>query len=74
MFLFRLYDCNQIPSVFCRAGIEAACPGGEILYSTCTLSQSQNLAVVEQAIHLARQNHGIHLQVSETLSVQETVY
>ncbi|KAF3858492.1 hypothetical protein F7725_011693 [Dissostichus mawsoni] len=28
------------------AGIEAACPGGEILYSTCTLSQIQNLSVV----------------------------
>ncbi|XP_049455027.1 5-methylcytosine rRNA methyltransferase NSUN4 [Epinephelus fuscoguttatus] len=45
------------------AGIEAACPGGEILYSTCTLSQIQNLGVVEQAIHLARENHGINLQV-----------
>ncbi|XP_049930661.1 5-methylcytosine rRNA methyltransferase NSUN4 [Epinephelus moara] len=45
------------------AGIEAACPGGEILYSTCTLSQIQNLGVVEQAVHLARENHGINLQV-----------
>ncbi|KAM9350067.1 5-cytosine rRNA methyltransferase NSUN4 [Symphorus nematophorus] len=45
------------------AGIEAACPGGEIVYSTCTLSQIQNLSVVEQAIYLARENHGIHLEV-----------
>ncbi|XP_034743463.1 5-methylcytosine rRNA methyltransferase NSUN4 [Etheostoma cragini] len=45
------------------AGIEAACPGGEILYSTCTLSQIQNLGVVEQAVYLARENHGIQLQV-----------
>ncbi|XP_076600127.1 5-cytosine rRNA methyltransferase NSUN4 [Chaetodon auriga] len=45
------------------AGIEAACPGGEIVYSTCTLSQIQNLSVVEQAIYLAREKHGIHLQV-----------
>ncbi|KAM7379095.1 hypothetical protein PAMP_004669 [Pampus punctatissimus] len=45
------------------AGIEAACPGGEIVYSTCTLSQIQNMSVVEQAIYLARENHGIQLQV-----------
>ncbi|KAE8291111.1 5-methylcytosine rRNA methyltransferase NSUN4 [Larimichthys crocea] len=45
------------------AGIEAACPGGEIVYSTCTLSQTQNLSVVEQAIYLAREKHGINLQV-----------
>uniref|UniRef100_A0A3P8T7E3 5-cytosine rRNA methyltransferase NSUN4 n=1 Tax=Amphiprion percula TaxID=161767 RepID=A0A3P8T7E3_AMPPE len=44
------------------AGIEAACPGGEILYSTCTLSQNQNQGVVEQAICLARENHGIQLE------------
>ncbi|XP_069568690.1 5-methylcytosine rRNA methyltransferase NSUN4 [Brachyistius frenatus] len=46
------------------AGIEAACPGGEILYSTCTLSQSQNQSVVELAIFLAREKHGIHLQAA----------
>ncbi|KAF3699154.1 5-methylcytosine rRNA methyltransferase NSUN4 [Channa argus] len=45
------------------AGIKAACPGGEIVYSTCTLSQIQNLSVVEQAVYLARENHGIHLEV-----------
>ncbi|XP_030015292.1 5-cytosine rRNA methyltransferase NSUN4 [Sphaeramia orbicularis] len=45
------------------AGIEATHPGGEILYSTCTLSQTQNQSVVEQAIHLAQENHSIHLQV-----------
>ncbi|XP_070701561.1 5-methylcytosine rRNA methyltransferase NSUN4 [Pempheris klunzingeri] len=45
------------------AGIQAACPGGEILYSTCTLSQIQNLRVVEQAVQLAQENHGISLQV-----------
>ncbi|XP_044076243.1 5-methylcytosine rRNA methyltransferase NSUN4 [Siniperca chuatsi] len=51
------------------AGIVAACPGGEILYSTCTLSQIQNLSVVEQAIYLARENHGIHLQVVDLRSL-----
>ncbi|XP_034470331.1 5-methylcytosine rRNA methyltransferase NSUN4 isoform X1 [Hippoglossus hippoglossus] len=45
------------------AGIQAACPGGEIMYSTCTLSQIQNLSVVEQAVHLARENHGISVEV-----------
>ncbi|XP_028284418.1 5-cytosine rRNA methyltransferase NSUN4 [Parambassis ranga] len=62
----RIGERRRLPQLqleLLLAGIEAACPGGEILYSTCTLSQSQNLAVVEQAIHLARQNHGIHLQV-----------
>lgn len=51
-----------------RAAIEAACPGGEIVYSTCTLSQHQNASVVEQAIDWARENHGIQLQVSQILS------
>ncbi|MEQ2310341.1 hypothetical protein AMECASPLE_007900 [Ameca splendens] len=45
------------------AGIIAACPGGEILYSTCTLSLNQNQGVVEQAIQLAEENHGIQLKV-----------
>ncbi|XP_061587194.1 5-methylcytosine rRNA methyltransferase NSUN4 isoform X2 [Cololabis saira] len=45
------------------AGIEAACPGGEILYSTCTLSLHQNLSVVEQAVHVAQEKLGIQLQV-----------
>ncbi|KAK5859742.1 hypothetical protein PBY51_021273 [Eleginops maclovinus] len=53
----------QLQLALLLAGIEAACPGGEILYSTCTLSQVQNLSVVEQAIHTAREDHGIHLQV-----------
>lgn len=45
------------------AGIQAACPGGEILYSTCTLSKIQNQSVVEQALHDAQEHFGIHLQV-----------
>ncbi|CAG5896924.1 unnamed protein product [Menidia menidia] len=43
--------------------VQAACPGGEILYSTCTLSLNQNLNVVEQGIYLAEKNHDIRLQV-----------
>ncbi|XP_054452136.1 5-methylcytosine rRNA methyltransferase NSUN4 [Anoplopoma fimbria] len=53
----------QLQLELLMAGIEAACPNGEIVYSTCTLSQTQNQSVVEQAIFLAQENHGIHLQV-----------
>ncbi|KAL6104322.1 nsun4 [Pungitius sinensis] len=53
----------QLQLELLMAGIAAACPGGEILYSTCTLSQIQNQTVVEQAIYLARENHSINLQV-----------
>ncbi|KAM9323505.1 5-cytosine rRNA methyltransferase NSUN4 [Pholidichthys leucotaenia] len=45
------------------AAIEATCPGGEIVYSTCTLSQKQNQSVIEQAVCQAQENHGIHVQV-----------
>ncbi|XP_068427049.1 5-methylcytosine rRNA methyltransferase NSUN4 isoform X2 [Clinocottus analis] len=53
----------QLQLELLMAGIEAACPSGEILYSTCTLSHIQNQSVVEQAIVLARENHGIQVQV-----------
>ncbi|XP_040000513.1 5-methylcytosine rRNA methyltransferase NSUN4 isoform X1 [Xiphias gladius] len=62
----RTGERRRLPQVqleLLLAGIEAACPGGEIMYSTCTLSQIQNLSVVEQAIQLAREKHGIHLEV-----------
>ncbi|GAA6228547.1 5-methylcytosine rRNA methyltransferase NSUN4 [Lates japonicus] len=62
----RTGERRRLPQVqleLLLAGIEAACPGGEIMYSTCTLSQIQNLSVVEQAIHLAREKHGIRLEV-----------
>lgn len=53
----------QLQAELLLAGIVAACPGGEIVYSTCTLSQLQNQSVVEQAIHLAHENYDIQLQV-----------
>ncbi|CAL8324834.1 unnamed protein product [Arctogadus glacialis] len=52
----------QLQTDLLLAGIKAARPGGEVVYSTCTLSQLQNQYVVQQALHLARQE-GIHLQV-----------
>ncbi|XP_068197123.1 5-methylcytosine rRNA methyltransferase NSUN4 [Antennarius striatus] len=45
------------------AGIRAANPGGEIVYSTCTLSEIQNQNVVKEAISVAQENHNITLQV-----------
>ncbi|XP_076157715.1 5-cytosine rRNA methyltransferase NSUN4 [Alosa pseudoharengus] len=53
-------------------GLQAVRKGGEVMYSTCTLSQLQNQCVVEQAISLANQELGItaeivHLQPFTTL-------
>ncbi|XP_034039176.1 5-methylcytosine rRNA methyltransferase NSUN4 [Thalassophryne amazonica] len=45
------------------AGIKAACPGGQILYSTCTVSKIQNQTVVQRAVHLAQEHDNIHVQV-----------
>uniref|UniRef100_A0A3P9J4V0 5-cytosine rRNA methyltransferase NSUN4 n=1 Tax=Oryzias latipes TaxID=8090 RepID=A0A3P9J4V0_ORYLA len=53
----------QLQAELLLAGIQAACPGGEIVYSTCSLSLNQNLSVVEQAVYLAQENFGIQLQV-----------
>lgn len=60
---------SSLPHDPCRAAIEAACPGGEIVYSTCTLSQHQNAGVVEQAIDWAQENHNIQLEVSQIPSL-----
>ncbi|XP_060940610.1 5-methylcytosine rRNA methyltransferase NSUN4 [Limanda limanda] len=62
----RIGERRRLPQLqleLLLAGIQAACPGGEIMYSTCTLSPIQNLSVVEQAVHLARENHGISVEV-----------
>ncbi|KAI4886041.1 hypothetical protein NFI96_028421, partial [Prochilodus magdalenae] len=45
------------------AGIQATRPGGDVLYSTCSLSQLQNQCVVEQAISVAQQEMNITVQV-----------
>nr|XP_061797316.1 5-methylcytosine rRNA methyltransferase NSUN4-like [Nerophis lumbriciformis] len=62
----RTVERRRLPQLqldLLMAGVAAACPGGEIVYSTCTLSHIQNVGVVQQAIHLAQENHGIQLQV-----------
>ncbi|XP_043110423.1 5-methylcytosine rRNA methyltransferase NSUN4 isoform X2 [Puntigrus tetrazona] len=47
------------------AGIQATRQGGNIVYSTCSLSQLQNECVVQQAINLAQQELGITVQVQD---------
>ncbi|XP_057714435.1 5-methylcytosine rRNA methyltransferase NSUN4 [Corythoichthys intestinalis] len=62
----RMGERRRLPQLQLQlllAGLVAARPGGEIVYSTCTLSQIQNVGVVEQAIQLAHENYGIQLQV-----------
>ncbi|XP_075877099.1 5-cytosine rRNA methyltransferase NSUN4 [Nelusetta ayraudi] len=62
----RSGERRQLPQLqleLLMAGVQASCPGGVIVYSTCTLSRSQNQSVVEQAVHLAKEKHGIRLQV-----------
>ncbi|XP_015277444.1 PREDICTED: 5-methylcytosine rRNA methyltransferase NSUN4 [Gekko japonicus] len=50
------------------AGILAAKPGGEVVYSTCSLSQLQNECVVERAVELLNIQYNIDVHV-EDLSI-----
>ncbi|KAI5608906.1 5-methylcytosine rRNA methyltransferase NSUN4 isoform X1 [Silurus asotus] len=50
------------------AGLRATRPGGELLYSTCSLSQLQNECVVEQALRLAQQEMDITARVQDLSS------
>jgi len=47
-----------------RAGILATKPGGEVVYSTCSLSLLQNECVIERAAEIAETqfNIGIHVE------------
>ncbi|XP_062995557.1 5-methylcytosine rRNA methyltransferase NSUN4 [Elgaria multicarinata webbii] len=47
------------------AGLLAANPGGEVVYSTCTLSQLQNEYVVERAVELLAVQYNISVQVED---------
>ncbi|XP_053103243.1 5-methylcytosine rRNA methyltransferase NSUN4 [Hemicordylus capensis] len=47
------------------AGILAAKPGGEVVYSTCTLSQLQNEYVVERAVELLAVQYNLRVQVED---------
>ncbi|KAJ8406374.1 hypothetical protein AAFF_G00306050 [Aldrovandia affinis] len=63
----RMKERQKLPLLQAQllvAGLEAARPGGEVVYSTCTLSQLQNEYVVEQALHVA-QEAGITAHVQD---------
>ncbi|XP_042321990.1 5-methylcytosine rRNA methyltransferase NSUN4 [Sceloporus undulatus] len=47
------------------AGIRAAKPRGEVIYSTCSLSQLQNEYVVERAVELLAIQYDIEVQVED---------
>ncbi|XP_044297403.1 5-methylcytosine rRNA methyltransferase NSUN4 [Varanus komodoensis] len=47
------------------AGILATSPGGEVVYSTCTLSQLQNEYVIEKAVELLAIQYEISVQVED---------
>ncbi|KGL76847.1 5-methylcytosine rRNA methyltransferase NSUN4, partial [Tinamus guttatus] len=55
------------------AGILATMPGGEVVYSTCSLSQLQNEYVVERAIEIAETEYNIGTQVKD-LSYFRTLF
>ena len=57
----------------CRAGILAAKPGGEVVYSTCSLSPLQNEYVIERAIEIAETQFNISIHV-EDLSHFQTLF
>lgn len=46
-------------------------PGGDVVYSTCTLSALQNECVVERALGLAASEYGIHAEVQDLRCFRE---
>ncbi|KAG9278842.1 5-methylcytosine rRNA methyltransferase NSUN4 [Astyanax mexicanus] len=50
------------------AGIQAVRPGGDVVYSTCSLSQLQNECVVQRAVTVAQQEMGIRVEVQNLSS------
>ncbi|XP_032074747.1 5-methylcytosine rRNA methyltransferase NSUN4 [Thamnophis elegans] len=55
------------------AGVLAAKPGGEVVYSTCSLSELQNEYVVERAVELLNIQYSINVRV-EDLSHFRTLF
>ncbi|XP_034270892.1 5-methylcytosine rRNA methyltransferase NSUN4 [Pantherophis guttatus] len=47
------------------AGVLAAKPGGEVVYSTCSLSELQNEYVVERAVELLNIQYSINVRVED---------
>ncbi|KAM4720747.1 5-cytosine rRNA methyltransferase NSUN4 [Rhinophrynus dorsalis] len=46
-------------------------PGGEVVYSTCSLSQLQNECVVEQAVQLAASEYGVQVETQDLSCFRE---
>ncbi|XP_075688166.1 5-cytosine rRNA methyltransferase NSUN4 [Rhinoderma darwinii] len=53
------------------SGLRAVAPGGDVVYSTCTLSTLQNECVVERAVGLAAAEYGVHAEVQDLRCLQE---
>uniref|UniRef100_A0A674J5L3 5-cytosine rRNA methyltransferase NSUN4 n=2 Tax=Terrapene triunguis TaxID=2587831 RepID=A0A674J5L3_9SAUR len=64
----RLKERQMLPMLQMRlllAGLLAARPGGEVVYSTCSLSQLQNEYVVERAVEVAETEYNINVHVED---------
>ncbi|XP_065409840.1 5-methylcytosine rRNA methyltransferase NSUN4 [Chrysemys picta bellii] len=64
----RLKERQTLPMLQLQlllAGLLAARPGGEVVYSTCSLSQLQNEYVVERAVEVAETEYNINVHVED---------
>nr|XP_048718612.1 5-methylcytosine rRNA methyltransferase NSUN4 [Caretta caretta]XP_048718613.1 5-methylcytosine rRNA methyltransferase NSUN4 [Caretta caretta] len=64
----RLKERQTLPMLQVQlllAGLLAARPGGEVVYSTCSLSQLQNEYVVERAVEVAETQYNISVHVED---------
>ncbi|XP_053893892.1 5-methylcytosine rRNA methyltransferase NSUN4 [Malaclemys terrapin pileata] len=64
----RLKERQTLPMLQMQlllAGLLAARPGGEVVYSTCSLSQLQNEYVVERAVEVAETEYNINVHVED---------
>ncbi|XP_050817800.1 5-methylcytosine rRNA methyltransferase NSUN4 isoform X1 [Gopherus flavomarginatus] len=64
----RLKERQMLPMLQMQlllAGLLAARPGGEVVYSTCSLSQLQNEYVVERAVEVAETEYNISVHVED---------
>ncbi|KAG8535040.1 hypothetical protein GDO81_029598 [Engystomops pustulosus] len=64
----RMKERQRLPllqSQLLLSGLRAVVPGGDVVYSTCTLSALQNECVVERVLGLAASEFGIHAVVQD---------
>ncbi|NXU49293.1 NSUN4 methyltransferase, partial [Turnix velox] len=64
----RTKECQMLPMLqlqLLMAGILATKPGGDVVYSTCSLSMLQNEQVVERAVEVAETQYNINIQVED---------